>query len=176
MCCVELLWYYQEGVLWLFFDYWEDFFVLILEVECGDLMVVYYCWLIGDDEVVKFEVVCVWSIWEGCMIMLLFDFVFVVYFVDGYYVFVFVWIENYYFVNKGFVEEGQLLCDVYWFVGILGVIVQGCYDIVIFVCMVWELLKVWLEVMFEIVFGVGYVYNELGIFEVLVVVMDWFVS
>lgn len=48
-----------------YLDVWEIYLVVILEVECGDLMSVYYCCFISEDVVMCIVVVCVWLVWEG---------------------------------------------------------------------------------------------------------------
>lgn len=173
---VELCWYYQYGVLEMFFEKWACFQVFIFEVECGDMIVVYCKVFIGNDIVRQIEVVCVWSVWEGEIIMLLFDLSNSVKYVDDYFVLVFVWLENYYFMYQCWLEEGQLLCEVYKLVGIFGVIVYGCYDMLCFVCYVYVLYQVWFDLDFYLIEGVGYVWFEFGIFDQLLVVMDCFVG
>lgn len=42
LCCVELEWFYEGGVVVLFFDCWEEFIVLILVLECLCMIEVYY--------------------------------------------------------------------------------------------------------------------------------------
>lgn len=104
LCCWELEWFYQEGVNCLFLDVWEYYFKLILVVECYDLILVFYCCLISDDEVICLVVVKVWSVWEGVISFLYVDDDFVNSYEDLQFVLVFVCIENYYFVNGGFFE------------------------------------------------------------------------
>ncbi|MEC4770920.1 prolyl aminopeptidase [Burkholderia cenocepacia] len=172
----ELLWYYQEGASWLFPDHWEDFLAPIPEAERGDLMAAYHRRLTGDDEAAKLEAARAWSIWEGRTITLLPDPALAAHFADGHYALAFARIENHYFVNKGFVEEGQLLRDAHRLAGIPGVIVQGRYDIATPARTAWELSKAWPEATFEIVPGAGHAYNEPGILEALVAATDRFAA
>ncbi|ODN64614.1 prolyl aminopeptidase, partial [Burkholderia cenocepacia] len=172
----ELLWYYQEGASWLFPDHWEDFLAPIPEAERGDLMAAYHRRLTGDDEAAKLEAARAWSIWEGRTITLLPDPALAAHFADGHYALAFARIENHYFVNKGFVEEGQLLRDAHRLAGIPGVIVQGRYDIATPARTAWELSKAWPDATFEIVPGAGHAYNEPGILEALVAATDRFAA
>lgn len=79
-------------------------------------------------------------------------------------------------MNKGFVEEGQLLRDAHRLAGIPGVIVQGRYDIATPARTAWELSKAWPDATFEIVPGAGHAYNEPGILEALVAATDRFAA
>ncbi|VWB49960.1 proline iminopeptidase [Burkholderia aenigmatica] len=172
----ELLWYYQEGASWLFPDLWEAFLAPIPEAERGDLMAAYHRRLTGDDEAAKLEAARAWSIWEGRTITLLPDPALAEHFADGHYALAFARIENHYFVNKGFVEEGQLLRDAHRLAGIPGVIVQGRYDVATPARTAWELSKAWPDATFEIVPGAGHAYNEPGILEALIAATDRFAN
>ncbi len=172
----EVLWYYQEGASWLFPDLWEAFLAPIPEAERGDLVAAYHRRLTGNDEAAKLEAARAWSIWEGRTITLLPDPALAAHFADGHYALAFARIENHYFVNQGFVEEGQLLRDAHRLAGIPGVIVQGRYDVATPARTAWELSKAWPDATFEIVPGAGHAYNEPGILEALIAATDRFAA
>lgn len=172
-CCLQdIYWFYQEGVSCLFFDYWEDYVVLILLEECGDLLVVFYKCLIGSDQIVQMYVVKVWLIWEGCIVMLCFNFMVVDCFIELGRVLLILCIENYFFVNQGFFRFNQLFEDMYCIVYLFGVIVYGCYDVICLLDNVWVLYQVWLNSELQIICDVGYIVSELGIVDVLVCVIN----
>nr|WP_168736293.1 prolyl aminopeptidase [Burkholderia sp. Tr-862] len=172
----ELLWYYQEGASWLFPDLWEEFLAPIPEAERGDLMAAYHRRLTGDDEAAKLEAARAWSLWEGRTITLLPDPALAAHFADGRYALAFARIENHYFVNRGFVDEGQLLRDAHRLAGIPGVIVQGRYDIATPARTAWDLAKAWPDATFEIVPDAGHAYNEPGILKALLAATDRFAA
>ena len=105
----ELLWYYQEGASWLFPDKWERFLAPIPAGERHDLMAAYHRRLTGPDPAVQVEAARAWSLWEGETITLLPNDGYSTQFGEPHYALAFARIENHYFVNGGFFEEGQLL-------------------------------------------------------------------
>ena len=58
-------------------------------------------------------------------------------------------IENHYFVNAGFMEEGQLIRDAYKLRGIPGTIIQGRYDVCTPARTAWDLHRAWPEAEFH---------------------------
>jgi proline iminopeptidase len=79
-------------------------------------------------------------------------------------------------VNRGFVDEGQLLRDAHRLAGIPGVIVQGRYDIATPARTAWDLAKAWPDATFEIVPDAGHAYNEPGILKALLAATDRFAA
>ncbi|MEZ5826772.1 MAG: prolyl aminopeptidase, partial [Geminicoccaceae bacterium] len=107
----ELLWYYQDGASWLFPDKWERFLAVIPEAERGDLMSAYHRRLTGSDRMAQIEAAKAWSLWEGETITLLHDERLTEQHGSDAFALAFARIENHYFMNGGFFEEGQLLRD-----------------------------------------------------------------
>ncbi|MBN3724055.1 prolyl aminopeptidase [Burkholderia sp. Ac-20379] len=170
----ELLWYYQEGASWLFPDLWDAFLAPIPDSERGDLMAAYHRRLTGDDEAAKLAAARAWSVWEGRTITLLPNPALAAAFDDPHYALAFARIENHYFVNRGFVEEGQLLRDAHKLAGIPGAIVQGRYDVATPARSAWELAKAWPRASFELVPDAGHAYDEPGILKALLAATDRF--
>ena len=79
------------------------------------------------------------------------------------------------FVNKGFMEENQLIRDVDKIRHIPAVIVQGRYDIVCPVISAWELAEAWPEADLRIVSDAGHAAFEPGNIHELVSATDRFV-
>jgi proline iminopeptidase len=95
---------------------------------------------------------------------------------DDEYALAFARIENHYFVNDGFVEEGQLLRDAHRLADIPGVIVQGRYDVATPARTAWDLSKAWPKASLQIVPDAGHAYNEPGILQALIAATDRFAS
>jgi proline iminopeptidase len=170
----ELLWYYQEGASWLFPDKWERFLAPIPVAERGDLMAAYRRRLIHEDPVVRQEAARAWSLWEGETITLLPDRDYSDQFGDDRYALAFARIENHYFVNEGFFEEGQLIRDAHRLKDIPGVIIQGRYDVATPPKTAWDLHKAWPEARFVLVPDAGHAATEPGIAHHLIEATDHF--
>ena len=164
----ELHWYYQEGASWLFPDEWAHFLAPIPLDERHDLMAAYHRRLTGDDEAAKLQAAVAWSRWEGHTISLLPDADADAVHSDPHFALAFARIENHYFVNHGFMDEGQLLRDAHKLRGIPGVIVQGRYDVCTPARTAWELHQAWPEAHFELIADAGHAYKEPGILRALI--------
>ncbi len=170
----ELQWYYQEGASWLFPDKWERFLAPIPEAERGDLIAAYHRRLTHSDRAVRIEAAKAWSLWEGETITLLPNADFTQLHGEDEFALAFARIENHYFVNKGFLREGQLIADAARLRAIPGVIVQGRYDIATPARTAWDLHRAWPEARFELVPDAGHAFSEPGIVDRLVGATDRF--
>jgi proline iminopeptidase len=170
----ELLWYYQEGASWLFPDKWERFLAPIPVEERGDLIAAYHRRLTGPDPAARLEAARAWSVWEGETITLLPDAALSARHAEDAYALAFARIENHYFVNGGFLEEGQLLRDAHRLRAIPGVIVQGRYDVATPAATAWALHRAWPEAEFRLVPDAGHAFNEPGILRHLIEATDAF--
>ncbi len=170
----ELAWYYQFGVSEMFPDKWERFVAPIPETGRGDMLRAYHRLLTGDDPAAQLEAAIAWSIWEGETITLLPDAEFAAQFRDGHYALAFARIENHYFINGGWLEEGQLLRDAGRLNGIPGIIVHGRYDMPCPARYAYALHKAWPEADFQLIEGAGHAYSEPGILDQLIRATDRF--
>jgi proline iminopeptidase len=170
----ELLWYYQEGASWIFPDKWEGFLAPIQEEERGDLMAAYRKRLIDPDPAVQAKAARAWSLWEGETITLLHNQEYSDIFGDEHYAIAFARIENHYFVNEGWFEEGQLIRNAHRLKGIPGVIIQGRYDMATPPKTAWDLHKAWPEAQFIMVPDAGHAVSEPGITHHLIEATDAF--
>lgn len=170
----ELLWYYQEGASWIFPDKWEGFLAPIPEEERGDLMAAYRKRLTDPDPAVQAKAARAWSLWEGETITLLHNQEYSDQFGDEHYAIAFARIENHYFVNEGWFEDGQLIRNTHRLKGIPGVIIQGRYDIATPAKTAWDLHKAWPEAQFIMVPDAGHAVSEPGITHHLIEATDAF--
>ena len=168
----ELDWFYQDGASMLFPDRWEQFLAPIPEGERGDLMTAYHRRLTGDDQAVQLECAKAWSGWEGATITLLPDqSTFAVHTGDRFAIAI-ARIENHYMVNRGWMEEGQLIRDAAKIRHIPAAIVQGRYDVCTPPATAWDLHRAWPEAEFHLIPDAGHAYNQPGILDRLIRATD----
>ena len=169
---MEVDWYYQGGASWLFPDKWERFLVPIPEGERHNLVEAYRRRLTGDDEATRLEAARAWAQWEGETITLLPDPATANGFGDAHFALAFARIENHYFLNKGWMEEAQVLRDAGRLRDIPGTIVQGRYDTATPMRSAWDLHRVWPEADFHLIPDAGHAYSEPGILDRLIRATD----
>lgn len=170
----ELRWYYQDGASWLFPDYWEDFLAPIPEGERDDLLHAYHDRLTHPETAVQIAAAKAWSVWEGRTITLLPNDSYSTDFAEDDFALAFARIENHYFVNGGFFDEGQLIRDAGRLKDIPGRIIQGRYDAATPIRTAYELSKAWPEAEFLIVADAGHAFSEPGIRSALIAATDDF--
>ncbi|WP_172651154.1 prolyl aminopeptidase [Rhodococcus opacus] len=171
----EIDWYYNGGAGHLFPELWEEFLAPVPESERGgDLVEAYHRLLQSDDPDVATRAAVAWSTWEGATSSLLPKPERVVETSQPRFALAFARIENHYFHNRGFLDEGQLLRDAAALDGIPGVIVQGRYDVVCPATSAWALHLAWPGSRLEIVDDAGHSAMEPGIVHHLVEATDRF--
>ncbi|TSD98512.1 prolyl aminopeptidase [Gordonia rubripertincta] len=173
----EIDWYYNGGASHIFPDVWESYLEPIPENERdGDLVAAYHRLLTSDDASVARSPARAWTGWEQATSYLLprpeepgqdadeahrFDLAFAS-------------IENHYFVNHGFLADGQLLDNIDAIAHIPGVIVQGRYDVVCPMRSAWDLHRAWPAADLRIVDDAGHASFEAGIKHHLLEATDRF--
>ncbi|MCF8570844.1 prolyl aminopeptidase [Gordonia sp. HY002] len=173
----EIDWYYNGGAANIFPDVWERYLEPIPDDERPggdrhtDLVSVYHRLLTGDDRQVAQEAASAWADWEGRTSYLAprpasGD--------GGPWDLAFSTIENHYFVNHGFLDDGQLLRDIGSIEHIPAVIVQGRYDVVCPMRSAWDLHRAWPAADLHIVDDAGHASFEPGIVHHLVEATDRF--
>jgi proline iminopeptidase len=170
----ELLWFYQEGASWLFPDKWEGFLAPIPPGERGDLMAAYHKRLTGPDRALQIQAARAWSLWEHETITLLHNETYAAQAADDDYALAFARIENHYFANAGFFDEGQLIRDAHKLRAIPAVIVQGRYDTCTPAQTAWDLHRAWPEADFHMIPDAGHAWSEPGIRAALLRALDRF--
>ncbi|SCB14910.1 prolyl aminopeptidase [Rhizobium hainanense] len=170
----ELDWYYQFGVSEMFPDKWERFVAPIAPEARHEMMAAYHRLLTHPEKAARLEAAKAWSIWEGETITLLPEPTVSAQFEDAEYAHAFARIENHFFVNAGWLEEGQLLRDAYKLKDIPGVIVHGRYDMPCPARYAWALHKAWPKAEFHLIEGAGHASSEPGILDQLIRATDKF--
>jgi proline iminopeptidase len=130
----------------------------------------------SDDPVLRLRAAKQWSAWEGTTITLLPDKVVADSFVADDVALAMARIETHYFVNQGFMPEGQLLNDIAKVRNIPAVIVHGRYDVLCPVSTAWDLSKAWPEAKLRIVSDAGHSAFEPGNVHELVMATDAFAA
>ncbi len=172
----ELDWLYVQGASEIFPDKWEEFLAPIPAAERGDLVAAYHRRLTGTDEAEKLVAAKAWSKWEAETVTLLPDPHVIESFVDDEFAIPIARIENHYMLNKGWLDEGQLIEGARRLKDIPGVIVQGRYDCCTPPVTAWDLHKAWPEAKLVIVPDGGHLFNEPGVLDGLIRATDAFAA
>jgi proline iminopeptidase len=172
----ELDWFYEGGAAALFPDTWEAFVAPVPEQERGSFIAAYHRLLNDPDPAVHGPAAVAWATWEASGITLLPHPDVVARFADPRFALAFARIENHYFVNHGWFEEGQLIRGAGALKAIPAVIVQGRYDVCTPATTAWDLHRAWPEAEFVMVPDAGHAYNEPGILSALVDATDRFAA
>ena len=171
----ELDWLYKKGgASQLYPDKWEEFVAPIPEAERDDLVAAYQRRLTGSDADEKLRCAKAWSKWEGEVVTLLPNPHVIEEFSEPEKAIAIARIENHYMVNRGWLEEGQLLRGAEKLGGIPAVIVQGRHDCCTPPAAAWALHKAWPEAELQIIPDGGHLFNEPGVLDALVRATDRF--
>lgn len=169
----EIRWFYQEGASHLFPDAWDEVLAVLSEAEREDVVAAYHRRLFDPDPAVHVPAALAWTVWEMSTICLLQDREAITKArADADAAVAFARIENQYFANRGWLEEGQLLREAGRLAGIPGVIVQGRYDVCTPPRTAWDLHRAWPEAEFVMVPDAGHSGSEPGIVDALVRATD----
>lgn len=172
----EIHWFYQEGASQLFPDAWEHYLSVIPEEERGDLVRAYHRRLFDVDPAVHVPAAIEWTVWENSTVRLIPDEASIAAArADEAAAVAFARIENHFFTNAGWLEEGQLIRDAATKLrGIPAVFVQGRYDACTPPRTAWDLHRAWPEATLEMVEDAGHAASEPGIVDALVRATDRF--
>jgi proline iminopeptidase len=139
---LELDWLYGGGAAHLFPDAWARFVEPIPQDERGDMLAAYHRQAFADDPEVSLRAALAWSRWEGALFTTQPNNGDNTYGQEKFAV-SFARIALHYFVNGGWLQEGQLIGDAGKLEGIPGVIVNGRYDVVTPLITAFDLVKAW---------------------------------
>lgn len=165
----ELDWFYGGGAGRFFPDLWAQFCDPIPESERGDLIAAYHKRLFSDDLGRQGRYAQPWLMWENALAGLQSA---AVSHAPSDYARAFARLENHYFTNRCFLDEGQLLRDRSRIEHLPAVIVQGRYDMVCPPLSAWRLAEGWDRCELRLVPASGHALSEPRISAELVQVMD----
>jgi proline iminopeptidase len=175
-CQYELDWLYKDGASSIFPDKWEEFLAPIPPEERGDMVAAYHRRLINPDHAVQLQAAKAWSKWEAETVTLLPNPEVIEEHTGDDFAIAIARIENHYMVNRGWLEEGQLIRGAEKLRKIPGVIVQGRYDCCTPPRAAWALHRAWPEAELNIVADGGHLFNEPGILDGLIRAADAFAA
>ena len=167
----ELDWFYGGGAGRFFPDLWAQFRDPIPESERGDLIAAYHKRLFSDDLGRQGRYAQPWLMWENALAGLQSA---AVSHAPPDYARAFARLENHYFTNRCFLDEGQLLRDRHRIEHLPAVIVQGRYDMVCPPLSAWRLAEGWEGCDLRLIPASGHALSEPRISAELVRVMDEF--
>ncbi|ESK94655.1 proline iminopeptidase [Moniliophthora roreri MCA 2997] len=166
----ELKFFYQDGASHLFPEAWEEYIAPIPETERHDMILAYHAQLNSVDDATRITAAKAWAKWEMATSKLYVDPALIERVENDEFANAFARIENHYFVNDGFMRDGQLLekQEIDKIRHIPTVVVQGRYDVVCPATTAWALKKVWPEIEMHVVPDAGHSSREPGISKLLV--------
>jgi proline iminopeptidase len=170
----ELDWFYEGAAGQIFPDVWEQYVAQVPVDERGSFIAAYSRLLNDPDPAVHLPAAVAWSTWESSAITLLPHPELVETFAAPHFALAFARIENHYFMNRGWLEEGQLLANAHLLRDIPTVIVQGRYDICTPPVTAWDLHRALPEAEFVLVPDAGHSLDEPGILSALIEATDRF--
>lgn len=171
----ELDWYYNGGAGHISPEWWRSFCAPLPEGFTGDRIAAYHELLFNPDPAVHLPAGVAWTTWEAATSHLEFDPAHVEEFSDPAFALAFARIENHYFVNAGWLREGQLIDEVDKIRNIPAVIVQGQYDLPCPVVTANDLHRAWPEAEYHVVLA-GHAAMEPAIAAELVAATDRFAT
>jgi len=168
----EIDWFYQYGASRIFPDYWQDFIAHIAENDRSNLLHAYYEKLTGKNEIAQMQAAKAWSIWEGRTATLKENKNVIEHFGSTHTALSLARIECHYFMNNSFLEKNQILNHADKLNNILGVIVQGRYDLICPMESAWALHQAWSNSTLKIIADAGHSATEPGTMDALVNATD----
>ncbi|KAG9121961.1 hypothetical protein FRC07_001855 [Ceratobasidium sp. 392] len=156
----------------------EEYIAPVPEAERDDFMKAYHKLLNSEDEKVRLTAARAWSKWEMTTSKLFVDEEYIAKAAEDDWANAFARIENHYFINEGFMREGQLLekQSIDKIRHIPTVVVQGRYDVVCPTTTAWALKRAWPDVDLKIVPDAGHSAREPGTAKLLAEAADKFAS
>lgn len=170
----ELLWFYQDGASHVYPEMWERYLAPVPCDERDDLIAAYHALLSDPDPAVHGPAGVAWTTWEANGLTLIPNAKLIADMSDPSYALAFARIENHYFVNGGWFDDGQLIANAGRLQGIPGVIVHGRYDMCTPATSAWELYRNWPGSELLVIPDAGHALIEPGILDALLDATDRF--
>jgi proline iminopeptidase len=172
----ELDWFYEGGAANVYPDLWEGFVAPVPEDQRGRLIEAYSRLLNDPDPAVHVPAAKAWARWESSAITLLPNEELVAHFTEDAFAVAFARIENHFFMNAGWFDDGQLIDEAAKLKDVPGVIIQGRYDMCTPATTAWDLHRAWPEAEFRMILDAGHAFTEAGILSAIVEATDRFAS
>ncbi len=164
----DLHWFYQDGAGRIFPDHWREYAEHVPVGERHELVRAYHRLLTGANEIARMSAAKAWALWEAQCATLRPNHDVIDRFSDPHVALALARIESHYFVNGGFLDDGQLLRDTWRIADIPGYIVHGRYDMICPVDNAFALHAVWPKAQLCVVRDAGHSAAEPGIVDALV--------
>jgi proline iminopeptidase len=158
----ELDWLYRGGAGALFPEAWHRFLALV--PPGADPLAAYRDLLDGADPT---PAAVAWSAWEGATVSLLPNPRMVAQYEDPRFAVPFARLALHYFLNRGWLDDDQLLRDAPVLAGIPGTLVQGRYDVVCPPVTAYELHRAWPGSTLAILPTAGHAVSDPGVLSAL---------
>ncbi len=126
----DLEWLYQNGASRIFPDHWKGFLDGIPENKHDNLLSAYHELITGGNELARMAAAKAWCKWEGSCSTLKPNPALVEHFIDPHFALSMATMCVHYFVNRGFLDQDQLLENCHKIHDIPTVIIHGRYDMV----------------------------------------------
>jgi proline iminopeptidase len=173
---LELDWFYEGGASLIVPELWQKFLEPVAHAERHHLIRAYHELLSNPDPSIHGPAAVAWATWEASTITLRPRADLIAKFADPTYALAFARIENHYFVNEGWFDEGQLIANAGLLREIPGAIVQGRYDLCTPAITAFDLHEAWPEASFTVVPDAGHSFDEPGILDALITATDRFAA
>ncbi|KAF8839616.1 prolyl aminopeptidase serine peptidase [Paxillus ammoniavirescens] len=141
----ELQFFYQNGASHLFPEEWDRYLAPVDPSERDDMVTAYHALLNSPEEATRLQAAKAWSRWEMATSKLYVSDDLLRRAEGDSFALAFARIENHYFVNEGFMRDGQLLEEqsIAKIRHIPTIVVQGRYDVVCPAATAWALKTAW---------------------------------
>ncbi|HIZ38137.1 MAG TPA: prolyl aminopeptidase [Candidatus Ruania gallistercoris] len=172
----ELDWMYEGPLRNVYPEAWEDYLAPVPPERRvpGRLQEAYHDLLFDPDSAVHVPAGAAWTAWENTVISLYPDPANLAKADDRQHAVSFARIENHFFVNHGWLEEGQLIRDAHLLADIPTVIVQGRYDMCTPAVSAYELARALPHAELVITPDAGHAFSEPGTLDALIRATDAF--
>ncbi len=174
LCSAQEIDWFLYGMRWIHPEAWRRFAEAIPSAERDDLLEAYHRRLSNPDPAVHLPAARAWSTYEGACCTLMPSPETVAAFSRDQMAVGLARIENHYFRNRVFLDDGQLLRGIDRIRRIPAVIVQGRYDIVCPIATADALHQAWPEADYAVVPDAGHSAMEPGIRRALVAATERF--
>ncbi|MDR3424843.1 MAG: prolyl aminopeptidase [Alphaproteobacteria bacterium] len=170
----ELAWFYQEGASLIFPEAWSRFVSILSVAERKNIVQSYTRRFASKNLKKKMEAVRAWANWERETLSLLSKKIKKRSKADDAFALAIALIEHHYFINKAFLEEGQLLQNAKRLKNIPGIIINGRYDVICPPTTAWELHQKWPTSCLVMIPDAGHAYSEQGTLDATIAATDFF--